>query len=83
MLDAFNLQVENYYAEDYQTLQVKEFCARFLKEKGFPPKFSFDPHDDNSDKSLHIKAYKCLRQGLRAFEANRGHLDRIEKPLRA
>jgi len=30
-----------------------------------------------------IKAYKCLRQGLRAFEASGGRLDRIEKPLRA
>jgi hypothetical protein len=83
LLDAFDLQVENYYAEDYQTPQVKEFCTRFLKEKGFPPDFSFDPHDDSGDESLHVKAYKCLRQGLCAFEANGGCLDRIEKPLGA
>jgi hypothetical protein len=30
-----------------------------------------------------VKAYKCLRQGLRAFEFNGGHLERIEKPLGA
>ena len=30
-----------------------------------------------------MKAYKCLRQGLRAFEFNGGHLERIEKPLGA
>jgi len=83
MLDAFDSQVENYHAEDHQTPQVEEFCARFLKEKGFPPEFSFNPHNDNGDELLHIKAYKCLRQGLRAFEANRGHLDQIEKPLGA
>ena len=83
LLDAFDSQVEDYHAEDYQTPQVEEFCARFLKEKGFPLKFSFDPYNDNSDESLHIKAYKCLRQGLRAFEYNGGRLDRIEKPLRA
>jgi hypothetical protein len=83
LLDAFDSQVENYHAEDYQTPQVEEFCARFLKEKGFPPKFSFDPHDDNGDESLHIKVYKCLRQGLRAFEYNGGRLDRIKKPLGA
>jgi hypothetical protein len=83
LLDAFDSQVENYRAEDYQTLQVKDFCTRFLKEKGFLPNFSFDPYNDNSNKSLHVKVYKCLRQGLRVFEANRGHLDQIEKPLGA
>jgi hypothetical protein len=83
LLDAFDLQVKNYHAEDYQTPQVEEFCTRFLKEKGFPPNFSFDPYDDSGDESLHVKAYKCLRQGLRAFEANGGRLDRIEKPLGA
>jgi hypothetical protein len=44
---------------------------------------SFDPYDDNDDESVHVKAYKCLRQGLRAFKFNEGHLERIEKPLGA
>jgi len=33
--NTFDLQVESYYAEDYETSQVEEFCARFLVEKGF------------------------------------------------
>jgi len=45
--------------------------------------FSFDLHDDSGDEPMYIKVYKCLRQGLRAFEYNGGHLDRIEKPLGA
>jgi hypothetical protein len=83
LLDAFDLQVEHYHAEDYQTPKVEEFCARFLKEKGFPPEFSFDPYDDNGNESLYVKAYKYLQQGLRAFKANGGRLNRIEKPLGA
>jgi hypothetical protein len=75
LLDAFDSQVENYYAEDYQTPQVEEFCTRFLKDKGFPLEFSFDPYDDNGDESLYVKAYKYLQQGLRAFKANGGRLD--------
>jgi hypothetical protein len=43
---------------------------------------SFDPYDGSNHNELeHIRAYKCLRQGLRAFEINRGHLELLEKPL--
>lgn len=83
LLDHFNSQVENYSIEDYQTSQVNKFCTNFLIEHGFPAVLSFDPHDDIDNESVHVKAYKCLRQGLRAFEYNGGHLERIEKPLGA
>jgi len=83
LLDCFDSQVENYSIEDYQTPQVEEFCTKFLADSGFPSTFSFDPHDDYGDESVHVKAYKCLRQGLRAFEYNGGHLERLEKPLGA
>ena len=83
LLDHFDLQVENYSIEDYQTPQVEKFCKDFLAEHGFPAELSFDPHDDIDSEAVHIKAYKCLRQGLRAFEFNGGHLERIEKPLGA
>jgi len=62
-------------------LRLRSFCTRFLKEKGLPPKFSFGSYNDNGNKSLHIKAYKRLRRGLRVVEANGGRLNRIEKPL--
>jgi hypothetical protein len=85
LLDAFDSQVENYSTEDYQTHQVEKFCTDFLRDQGFPSMLSFDPQDNNSsyNELEHIKAYKCLRQGLRTFESNRGYLERIEKPLRA
>jgi hypothetical protein len=83
LLDQFDSQVENYSTEDYQTPQVKKFCTDFLAKHSFPAELSFDPHDDINNESIHVKAYKCLRQGLRAFEFNGGHLERIEKPLGA
>jgi len=85
LLDAFDSQVENYSIEDYQTPQVEKFCTNFLRDQGFPSILSFDPQDNNNnyDDLEHIKAYKCLRQSLRAFESNKGHLERIEKPLGA
>jgi hypothetical protein len=44
---------------------------------------SFDPYDNNhyNDELEHVKAYKCLRQGLRAFEINGRNLEQIQKPL--
>jgi hypothetical protein len=82
LLDAFDSQVENYSTEYYQTPQVEKFCTDFLRDQGFPLMLSFDPHNnDNYNELEHIKAYKCLRQGLRVFEINRGHLERLEKPL--
>jgi hypothetical protein len=45
--------------------------------------FSFNPYNNINNKSVYVKAYKCLQQGLRAFEFNKGHLKQIEKPLRA
>lgn len=83
LLNHFDAQVENYSIEDYQTPQVEKFCKDFLAEHGFPAELSFDPHDDINDEAVHVKAYKCLWQGLRAFEFNGGHLERIEKPLGA
>jgi hypothetical protein len=45
---------------------------------------SFDPYDSSNHNELeHIRAYKCLCQGLRAFEINGGHLELLEKPLRS
>ena len=83
LLDAFDLQVENYSTKDYQTPKVARFCTDFLAKQGFSAVLSFDPHDDNSIEAEHIRAYKCLRQGLRAFELNGGHLTQLEKPLGA
>jgi hypothetical protein len=82
LLNHFNSQVENYSTEDYQTPQVEKFCKDFLAERGFLAELSFDPHNTINNKVVHVKAYKCLWQGLRAFEFNREHLERIEKPLR-
>jgi hypothetical protein len=81
LLDSLDLQVENYSIEDYQTPQVKKYCTEFLVSHSFPPILSFDPHDSYNAKAEHIKAYKCLRQGLSAFEFSGGHLKRLEKPL--
>lgn len=83
LLDHFDSQVENYSIEDYQTSQVEKFCKDFLAEHSFLAELSFDPHDHINNEAVHVKAYKCLRQGLRAFEFNGGHLERIEKPLGA
>jgi hypothetical protein len=83
LLNHFDLQVENYSIEDYQTPQVEKFCKDFLAEHSFLVELSFDPHNTINNEAVHIKAYKCLWQGLRTFEFNRGHLERIEKPLRA
>ena len=81
LLDYFDSQVENYSIEDYQTSQVEKFCKDFLANHGFPAELSFDPHNDTNDEPVHVKAYKCLRQGLHVFEFNRGDLERIKKPL--
>jgi hypothetical protein len=83
LLNSFDSKVENYSIEDYQTPQVAEFCTRFLADNGFDTEFSFDPYDNDGNEPKHIQAYKCLRQGLRAFEYNGGCLDRIQKPLGA
>ena len=83
MSSILDVYLRNYSIEDYQTPHVEEFCAKFLTDNGFPSTFSFDPNDDYGDESKHAKAYKCLRQGLRAFEYNGGHLERLEKPLGA
>jgi len=43
----------------------------------------FDPYNNNTTKLEYIKVYKCLQQGLRAFEFNKEHLKQLEKPLKA
>jgi hypothetical protein len=83
LLDHFDSQVENYSIEDYQTPQVEKFCKDFLAEHNFPTELSFDPHDNINNEPVHIKAYKCLRQSLQAFEFNKGYLEQLEKPLGA
>jgi hypothetical protein len=83
LLDHFDSQVENYSTKDYQSPQVKKFCKDFLAKQGFPAVLSFDPHDNNNDELVYIQVYKSLQQGLRVFEFNKGHLQRIEKPLGA
>jgi hypothetical protein len=82
LLDSLDLQVENYSTENYQTPQIKTFCKEFLINHSFSPILSFDPHNSNNTKVEHVKAYKCLQQGLRAFKFSRGHLKQLEKPLR-
>jgi len=59
------------------------FCKDFLVKNGFLAELSFNPYNNINDELVYVKAYKCLRQGLRAFEFNGGHLERIEKPLGA
>jgi hypothetical protein len=83
LLDHFDSQVENYSTKDYQSPQVEKFCKDFLAKQGFPAVLSFDLYNNNNNELVHIQAYKSLWQGLRAFEFNRGHLQQIEKPLRA
>ena len=82
LLDHFDLQVENYSIEDYQTPQVEAFCSQYLKEAGFPETFSFDPNDSTGE-AQHVQAYKALRQALFQFEYSGGLLERLEKPLGA
>jgi hypothetical protein len=83
LLDYFDLQVENYSTKDYQTPQVEKFCKDFLAKNSFLAELSFDPYNNINSELVYIKVYKCLRQGLRTFEFNRGYLEQIEKPLGA
>jgi hypothetical protein len=63
---------------------TKRFYIDFLQNQGFLLVLFFDLYNSNNyNKLKHIKAYKCLRQGLCAFEINKRYLKLLEKPLRS
>ena len=54
LLNSFDLKVENYSIEDYQTSQVAEFCTRFLADNKFDIEFSFNPYNNDGNEPKHI-----------------------------